>query len=453
MRKTGGWPWRPGPRLVALPGIDEALAAVARGDMDEAVVPLENSTEGAVNQTQDLLAHVFSTLQIKGEVILPVVHHLLAPPGVELARVERVLSHPQALAQCREFIRRHLPRAQVVETASTAAAVRLVASAGAPWAAVGPEAAAREYGLTVLVEKINDFPGNATRFIVVGREESACGISRNEPMAKNITTAPVKEDTSGEGRCMPVRGGGKASGCNGNGFKTSLIVSTAHRPGALHEVLAEFARRGINLTRIESRPSRRRLGEYLFFIDLEGHRLEQPVRGALEAVAGRAELRILGSYPVDDSPVAESPLRKGGIDPCSGTATGACSRARVVPAEPVDGDESLPAVRRKQMETVRAAIDQVDARIVDLLARRQKLVARVGQLKAGMYPVRDHRRESRVLARVKGLALEKGLDPARIEQIYRLIIQYAVCIQSERQGEAARGADPDGAARDVSGGT
>ncbi|HHW44935.1 MAG TPA: ACT domain-containing protein, partial [Desulfotomaculum sp.] len=314
------------------------------------------------------------------------------------------------------------------------------------WAAVGPEAAAREYGLTVLVEKINDLPGNATRFIVVGREESAGGISGNEPPAANTTTGP-------DGRRLPVRGGGKAFGCKGSGYKTSLIVSIAHRPGALHEVLAEFARRGINLTRIESRPSRRRLGEYLFFIDLEGHRLEQPVRGALEAVAGRAELRILGSYPVDDCPVDGSALQEGGIDPCSGTATGACSRARVVPAEPVGGDESLPAVRRKQMETVRAAIDQVDARIVDLLARRQKLVARVGQLKAGMYPVRDHRRESRVLARVKGLALEKGLDPARIEQIYRLIIHYAVCIQSERQGEATCGADPAGAARDVSGGT
>lgn len=389
-------------RLVALPSLYEVLAAVARGEVAEGVVPLENSSEGAVNQTQDLLVHTFPDLRIKGEIILPVVHCLMAPPGVKLETIERVLSHPQALAQCREFLSRHLPGVQVVETDSTAAAVQLVASAGASWAAIGPAEAAREYGLEVLVEKINDCTGNATRFVVVGHED--CPWS---------------------------------PGC-----KTTLLISAAHRPGALYEVLGEFAARGINLTRIESRPSRRRFGEYLFFIDLMGHRCDRPVQEALAAVALRAGLRVLGSYPADDRgmpgdagfPPEELKEPAGGISGAASIKTGSAGKAM------------LPShARREKIEKLRQAIDNVDEQVVELLARRSALVACLGKLKAGIYPVRDPHRESRVLARVSHLARLKGMDPAVVEEIYRLLIRYAVRLQEQQQVEERTSSSPPAA--------
>lgn len=359
--------------MVALPSLHEVLAAVAKGELTEAIVPLENSSEGAVNQTQDLLAHNFPDLCIKGEIILPIVHHLLAPPGVKLEQIERVLSHPQALAQCREFIQKNLPLAQVVETASTAAAVHLVASTGAPWAAIGPLTAVRGSGLKVLVENINDCPGNATRFVAVGKEDAVPGPA----------------------------------------CKTSLIISLSDHPGALYEVLGEFARRGINLTRIESRPSRRRLGEYLFFLDLEGHRQDKPVQEALKAVSARAEIRVLGSYPVVTSNPAVA--RENGSQPFPGSTS--------------NKDKGLQS---GAIEEIRLTIDAVDAQIVELLARRARLVARVGELKHGICPVRDLHRESRVLARVRHLAALQGVDPEMVEKVYRLLIQYAVRIQKQQ---------------------
>lgn len=248
--------------LVALPSIYDVLAAVVRGEIDEGVVPLENFSEGSLGHVQDLLAHTFLNLRVRGEVVLPVIHCLLAPPGVRLEQVTKVLSHPQALAQCREFLSRHLPGVELVETASTAAAASMVASARAPWAAIGHLETAEKYGLVVLARRINDFVHNATRFVVVGREDGPFSLHS----------------------------------------KTSLILSLPHRPGALYKVLGEFASRGINLTRIESRPSRRQLGEYLFFIDFEGHRQDEAVKEALEAISTQAEVRLLGSYPSDSLP-------------------------------------------------------------------------------------------------------------------------------------------------------
>ncbi|MGB9825280.1 MAG: prephenate dehydratase, partial [Desulfofundulus sp.] len=363
------------------------------------VVPLENSSEGAVNQTQDLLAHTFTDLRIKGEIILPVVHCLMVPPGVPLQKVEKVLSHPHALAQCREFISAHLPGAQVVETASTAAAVHLVASTGAPWAAVGPVTAAREYGLEVLIEKINDCSGNATRFIVVGHED-----------------------------------GGWATDC-----KTTIIVSVAHRPGALHEVLGEFAARGINLTRIESRPSRRRLGEYLFFIDLQGHRFDEQVQDALKAVASRADLRVLGSYPADSSQLEHSPVPVDKVKRPAGNVPGSSAVEFTELAGP------LSRVQGEEIEELRAAVDKVDEQIVELLAMRSTLVARIGRVKKGICsPVRDPHRESRVLARVRCLARMKGVEPAMVEKVYRLLIRYAVRLQREQRRGRRAGATVKG---------
>jgi len=244
--------------MIPLPALSDIFQAVERGGLTEGILPLENSTEGSVNQTLDLLAHRFPQAKIRQEIILSVNHHLLARTGVPFRKIVRVVSHPQALAQCRSYLESALPGVEIQEAASTAEAAALVAAMPAPWAAIGTAQAAQSCGLVVLAEKINDSAANATRFIAVARED-----------------APP-----------------------GPGCKTSLLFSVEDRPGALCNVLLEFAERKINLTRIESRPTRNRLGEYLFFVDLQGHRTEPAVGQALAAVAQHTtSLRVLGSYP------------------------------------------------------------------------------------------------------------------------------------------------------------
>lgn len=250
--------------LIACPSIEAVLEGVAAGAFDEGVVPVENSTEGAVGVVLDLLAGCLD-LYVTCEVVLPVYHCLMAPHGVGLGQVEKVISHPQALAQCRQFLNRHLPGVPQEEAPSTAAAASLVAASSHPWAALGCARSAREFGLNILVPVANDCSDNVTRFWVLAREE----------------------------RCQLME--------NGEAVKTSVIFEVQHRPGALYAVLGEFARRGINLTRIESRPAKRRLGDYLFFVDFCGGRQESRVEEALRGVAERAaNLKILGSYPVID---------------------------------------------------------------------------------------------------------------------------------------------------------
>lgn len=244
--------------LIPFPSLTDIFMAVEKGGLTEGILPLENSTEGSVNQTLDLLAHRFGQAKIKNEIILSVNHHLLARTGIPFHKVVRVVSHPQALAQCRSFLENSLPGVEVQEAASTAEAAALVATTPAPWAAIGTAQVAQSCGLVILAEKINDSSANATRFVVVARED-----------------AP-----------------------QGPGCKTSIIFSVEDRPGALCDVLLEFAERKINLTRIESRPTKNRLGEYLFFVDFQGHRLDQVVQQALLAVSRRVvSLRVLGSYP------------------------------------------------------------------------------------------------------------------------------------------------------------
>lgn len=250
--------------------IPELILAVAAETIDEAVVPLENSLEGAVPITLDMMAHEVE-LKMAAEIVIPVRHFLLGPAGTELSDISRVISHPQALAQCRSFLREQLPRAQPVSVNSTAEAARRVAAGdftGA--AAIGTMAAARAYGLVVLVSDIQDNRDNATRFCVLASSDSA----------------PTGHD------------------------KTSFVFSTReNRPGILCEQLQEFASRGINLTRIESRPAKSCLGEYLFFLDIVGHRTDPPVAAALQAVAGRSSFfRMFGSYPQWESDT-ESPSR------------------------------------------------------------------------------------------------------------------------------------------------
>jgi prephenate dehydratase len=246
---------------VPYPSIFEAVMAVQAGAVDRAVVPIENSIEGSVNATLDTLAHEATGVRIVEEVDHPVHQTLIAAPGVALGDVTRVMSHPQATAQCQRFIASSLPGAEIVSTASTAEGVRVVAESDQPWAAIGPRLAADLYGGNVLAERIEDHPDNLTRFVWIAPADT-------EPPAPPTKTSVVFW-----------------------GFND-------RSPGALMRVLADFADREINLTKIESRPRRVALGHYMFFADCEGAVGEPRIDEALAALRERVEvLRVLGSYP------------------------------------------------------------------------------------------------------------------------------------------------------------
>lgn len=245
--------WAPGAEPEYFGDFEEVLVAVEAGDVELGVVPLENSLEGAVGLTMDLLLRL--QVRIIGEVNLPIRHCLLGKGGCE---IKVILSHPQALAQCRQYIRDHYPKAEVRTTGSTSHAAKL-AQEFPEMAAIAGAGAAEKYDLLVLARDIQDAAENVTRFAVVGKE-----------------MAP-------------------ASGQD----KTSLVIYLERDcPGALYDILQEFAGQGINLTRIESRPSRRGLGDYYFYIDLEGHVSDRLVKEALQGVGKKASMvKILGSYP------------------------------------------------------------------------------------------------------------------------------------------------------------
>ena len=244
----------------ALPAavIDEAFRRCESGDAQFAVVPVENSTEGAVGRSLDLL--LVTPLRICGEVELRVQQNLMAQAG-DIARVQRVYSHAQSLAQCSAWLNQNLPRAERVPVASNAeAAERASREAGA--GAIAGEAAAERYGLQLLARAIEDDPNNTTRFLVLGA----------------LDPAPTGRD------------------------RTSLVMSAENRPGAVHALLTPLAEAGVSMTRIESRPARAMrsaLWEYVFYIDLEGHQKDARVAAALEALRRKAPfLKVLGSYPV-----------------------------------------------------------------------------------------------------------------------------------------------------------
>lgn len=248
------------------PTVYDAIVAVAEGAADRALVPFENSIEGAVRSTLDALAFDAPSVAIVGEYDHAISHSLIARSELPLEQIEVVVSHPQANAQCAHFIRRELSDAQVRSAASTAEAVREVSATDAPWAALGTPSAARIYDCVVLREGVEDAPDNLTRFVWI---------------------AP--EGTRPEGA---------------EPWRTSLAFSElgADHPGALVEALTEFSHRDVNLTRIESRPLRRGLGRYMFFIDLDGNASEPVVAEAIEALRAKAEtVRILGSYPVEST--------------------------------------------------------------------------------------------------------------------------------------------------------
>ncbi len=243
--------------------IHDAIVAVEQGEADRALVPFENSIEGSVRTTLDALAFDVERVAIVGEHDYVVRAHLLAARELELERIKAVLSHPQPLAQCARFLREALPGAEARGVSSTAEAVRIVAGSDEPWAAIGSRAAAELYECTILREGIEDEATNVTRFVWI---------------------APAGTE--------PADGG--------ESWKTSLVFSELgeDHPGALVDALREFSGRGVNLTRIESRPMRQGLGRYMFFCDLEGAVEEDPVAEAVAALRTKAEsVRILGSYP------------------------------------------------------------------------------------------------------------------------------------------------------------
>ena len=255
--------------LVPLPTIPDVLAATTAGEIDLGFVPIENAIEGTVNVTQDVLAFE-ADLLIQREVVLPVVLNLLARPGAELADITTVVSMPVATAQCRRFLHDALPGVTTLATNSTAEAAQDLADTDDPsMAVIGTARAAEIYGLATLAADIEDHPDNATRFVAVARD----GIP-----------GPTGHD------------------------KTSIVVfQRADAPGSLLGILQEFAARAINLTKLESRPTKRGLGDYCFLIDLEGHLDDEVVADALRALkAKQADVKLLGSYPAagDQGPAA-----------------------------------------------------------------------------------------------------------------------------------------------------
>jgi prephenate dehydratase len=247
---------------IPYPSVYETVMAVQQGDVDRAVVPIENSLEGSVTATLDALAGEADRVRIAAEVVRPIEHCLVARPGLAIDDVRRVISHPQAIAQCAGFLRERLPAAETGSAPSTADAVRTAAGTTEPWAALGPRLAAELYGGEVLAEGVQDGSDNSTRFVWL---------------------APA--DTAHD--AQPT--------------KTSIVFwgFNDQSPGALVRVLSELADREVNLTKIESRPRRVRLGHYMFFADLVGAADERVVREALDALAEQVQtLKVLGSYPV-----------------------------------------------------------------------------------------------------------------------------------------------------------
>jgi prephenate dehydratase len=236
----------------------DAWDAVLAGKADAALLPVENSIEGAIGTTLDLLVQR-PGLMIFRELLLPVQQQLLAPAGTTLSQVTRVLSHPQPLGQCARFLRERLPGARLEATHSTADAAVQVSRGLAGAAAIGSRAAAGRYGLSIIAESIQDSDENTTRFLLVARQDAP-------PTGRDRTSIAFTMDRD--------------------------------RPGGLYEVMGEFASRGINLSKIESRPMKQALGHYVFFVDFEGHRLDTPSAAALESVKRLVHrFYLLGSYP------------------------------------------------------------------------------------------------------------------------------------------------------------
>lgn len=246
------------PALTSLASIDDVFRAVESANVDYGVIPVENSTEGAVGRSLDLLLN--SPLKICGEVHLPI-HHNLMSKSVALGEVKAVYAHAQSLGQCHEWLNRNLPNVPRIAVASNAEAARIVAGEAGS-AAIAGESAARLYELNILAASVEDNPDNTTRFLILADHDAG---------------------RSGKD-------------------KTSLVCSAQNRPGAVHELLTPFAKNNVSMTRFESRPAKGMGGgkwEYVFYVDIEGHREDAAVAAALSELGGKASfVKVLGSYPV-----------------------------------------------------------------------------------------------------------------------------------------------------------
>lgn len=264
--------------------IPAAIAAVAKDEADRALVPVENSIEGSVRPTLDGLIKHADSVRIAGEYDHEIRSALIARSALGLDEIEAVISHPQPLAQCALFLQTELPQADLQVATSTAAAVREVALSHEPWAALAPARAAALYDCEVIREGIEDEPGNVTRFLWLAPRSPEGPGGDEAGLPEPAGSGPGEESglTRGPGR-----------------WKTSLAFAElgADHPGALVEALLEFSDRAINLVRIESRPMRRELGRYRFFIDIEGRTGEPAIDAAIEGLKSKAEwVRNLGSY-------------------------------------------------------------------------------------------------------------------------------------------------------------
>lgn len=260
---------------VALETIQDTILALERGDVEWAIAPIENSLDGSVTVTLDLLADLAGEVEVVGETLLSVRHALVAPAGLALEQIETVLTHPKVPGQCRVFLHERLPKARVLPASSTADAVRIAARSDPSerTAGIGTKLAAKIYGGVVLASEIQDRADNLTRFAWLGRAGSA-------------EAPPLRERPADARR------------------KTSLVFwgAGADRSGSLVLWLDEFARRQINLTKIESRPRREQMGDYMFFVDLEGGVEQTAVAEAIAGLSERCEQAlVLGSYPAAET--------------------------------------------------------------------------------------------------------------------------------------------------------
>lgn len=244
---------------VSLPTVPEVIKSVDRGEVNEGLVPIENSIEGSVNITQDILTFE-SEAKIIREMTIPIRHNLIGRKSLKLKNIKKIVSHPHATAQCRIFLSSNFTDIEIVAANSTAEAVKKILEMDKDVAAIGTRAAAELYSLNIIASDIEDYKENKTRFVFIGNY-------------------------------IPLKTGHD---------KTSIVCFLKKdKPGSLYNILKEFAVREVNLTRLESRPAKKNLGDYVFMIDIEGHMHDKEVFEALGALRKKVYLvKILGSYPI-----------------------------------------------------------------------------------------------------------------------------------------------------------
>lgn len=343
--------------LKAYPSIEAVFSSVCSEEVDVGVVPIENSCEGIVSQTLDLLAYKYD-LKITGEIIMPVQQNLLASPGVKLEDITHIVSHPQALGQCREYIEENFPKAKLVNINSTAEAAKELVDTNKPWAAIGTINAAKTYDLSILASNISHQANNETRFVILSKNECYC-----------------------------------TTDC-----KTSLLINALNKPGELFNILKEFSLRGINMTKIESRPARSKNGEYLFFIDLDGHHLEPKFVDSIENIREVAQsVKILGSYP---------------------SATNKTGRKTML---------------SPSLDYLRQEVNIIDEQIIEMLGRRTQLVEKIGTFKRSAHTVHDPKREQWILEKLSSLAEQKGFSPSVTVKIYKILFKHFISLQQKKK--------------------